>query len=435
MSNIFRRHCDTLENGLRVVTLETPHLHSALAAVHVRAGSRHETPRTNGVTHFLEHVLFRGSENFPDSLAASALVEDAGGSLNGMTLRDQCAFDTPIHPTRLELALRVLGDMVSRPLFLGVELEREIILEEMMDEVDSEGRDIDAGNRMMKLIYGGHPLGMKVAGTTDTVKALTEGDLKDHHARRFNGSSAVVTVAGPVHREEVVPLAAECFSGLPKGQLPEESAPVLLPMGPRLDLLDLDESQTDLCISFPCPPETHPDHPALAMIRAILDDSLTSRLQREIVETRGLAYSIRAGMELFCDAGTFDIDASCTPAKVLALTDAVLSLLGSLASVPVPQEELDRVLARRRIALDFHADDLTTLLNCLGAMELFRPPETFEDSLAALGRVTPTQLLDAARRTFTQDQLHLCAVGPKAGRLKKQLFACAKKHLPARSAP
>lgn len=431
MSNIFQRHCDTLENGLRVVTIEAPHLHSALAAVHVRAGSRHETTATNGVTHFLEHVLFRGSENFPDSLAANALVEDAGGSLNGMTLRDQCAFDTPIHPTRLELALRVLGDMVTRPLFAGVDLEREIILEEMMDEVDSDGRDIDAGNLMMKLVYGGHPLGLKVAGTTDTVKALAGGDLRAHHAKHFNGASAVVSVAGPVHRDEVLDLTRACFSGLPKGCLPDEKAPVLLPTGPHLELVDLDESQTDLCVSFPCPPETHPDHPALAMIRAVLDDSITSRLQREIVETRGLAYSIRAGMELFCDAGTFDIDASCTPAKVLSVVDAVLALLRELTQRPVPQDELNRVLARRRIALDFHADDLNTLVNCLGAMELFRPPETFEENLAALERVTPAHLLDVARRTFTQDALHMCAVGPRVGRLKKQLFGCAKKHLPA----
>ena len=164
----------------------------------------------------------------------------------------------------------------------------------------------------------------------------------------------------------------------------------------------------------------------LAMIRAVLDDSITSRLQREIVETRGLAYSIRAGMELFCDAGTFDIDASCTPAKVLSVVDAVLALLRELTQRPVPQDELNRVLARRRIALDFHADDLNTLVNCLGAMELFRPPETFEENLAALERVTPAHLLDVARRTFTQDALHLCAVGPRVGRLKKQLFLAAE---------
>ena len=426
---IFQRFRTELPSGLRVVTLEVPHLHSALVAVHVRVGSRHETPRTSGVSHFLEHVLFRGSESFPDSLEVNGMIEDAGGSLNGMTLRDQSHYDTPIHPSRLELAVRVLGDLVARPRFAGLELEREIILEEMMDEVDLAGRDIDVGNLVMRLVYGEHPLGLKVAGTTQTVRTLGEVELRAHHARFYNAASIVVSVAGPVHRDEVLPLVEDAFRGLPRGELPLESAPVLLPRGPFIELVDLDESQTDLCLSFPCPPEAHPDHLPLAMIRALLDDCITSRLQRQIVETRGLAYSVRAGMELFSDAGTFDIEAACTPVKVLPVVEATLGLLAELCACPVPRDELDRVLARRRIGLDFHSDDLSTLVNCFGATELFRTPESFEENLAAMARVTPAEIQRVARETFTPEKLHLCAVGPRAGRLKKSLYKCVEQAL------
>ncbi len=426
---IFQRHHNELPSGLRVVTLEVPHLHSALIAVHVRVGSRHETAATNGVSHFLEHVLFRGSQNFPDSLEVNGLIEDVGGSLNGMTLRDQSHYDTPIHPLHLRFGLEVLGDLVIRPRFAGLELEREIILEEMMDELDMAGRDIDVGNLVMRLIFGGHPLGLKVAGTPASVRALCEGDLRAHHARFYNAASMVVSVAGPVHREEVVPLVAAAFADLPRGTPPDESAPILLPVGPLLELVDLDESQTDLCLSFPCPPEGHADHLPLVFIRALLDDNITSWLQREIVETRGLAYSVRAGMELFSDAGTFDIEASCTPAKVLGVVEAVLGLLARLRAAPVPAEELARVLARRRIGLDFHCDDLATLIHCFGAAELFRTPESFEENLAAMARVTPEQICAVARKTFTADKLHLCAVGPRVNRLKKALYRCADRSL------
>jgi predicted Zn-dependent peptidase len=426
----FQRRLSELDSGLRVVTLEVPHLHSALVAVHVRVGSRHETPATNGVSHFLEHVLFRGSQNFPDSLDVNGLIEDVGGSLNGMTQRDQSHYDTPIHPSHLALGIQVLGDLVTRPCFAGIELEREIILEEMMDELDMAGRDIDVGNLVMRLLFGGHPLGLKVAGTPASVRALTEGDLRAHHARFYNAASMVVSVAGPVRHDEVLPLVEEAFAGLPRGALPIESAPVLLPTGPHVELLDLDESQTELCLTFPTPAETHPDHLPLVLIRALLDDNITSWLQREIVETRGLAYSVRACRELFSDVGTFDIEAACTPAKLLPVVEAALGLLGRLRDTPVPESELARVLARRRIGLDFLSDDLGTLVNSFGATELFRSPESFEENLAALARVTPAQIRDVARRTFTQDKLHLCAVGPRVRRLKRELYRCIERALP-----
>src|SRR5438309_1045481 len=123
-----------LSNGLRVVTVELPHLHTGMIAAYVRAGSRHEDPARNGVSHFLEHLFFRGSEGYPDGRTMNALVEDCGGSLNGVTTRDHGYYFSPVHPERLETPIAVLGDMLARPLFKEIELEREVILEEHLDE-------------------------------------------------------------------------------------------------------------------------------------------------------------------------------------------------------------------------------------------------------------------------------------------------------------
>ncbi len=139
-------HKSVLANGLRVVTVELPHLHTGMIAAYVRAGSRHEEPSRNGVSHFLEHLFFRGSEGYPDGRTLNALVEDCGGSLNGVTTRDHGYYFSPVHPERLEVPLAVLGDMLARPLFKEIELEREVILEEILDEVDEKGRDIDIDN-------------------------------------------------------------------------------------------------------------------------------------------------------------------------------------------------------------------------------------------------------------------------------------------------
>src|ERR671929_406710 len=167
-----------LGNGLRVVTVELPHLHTGMIAVYVRAGSRHEDPARNGVSHFLEHLFFRGSEGYPEGRAMNALVEDCGGALNGVTTRDHGYYFSPVHPERLEVPFAVLGDMLARPLFKEIEIEREVILEEILDEVDEKGRDIDVDNLTKRALFVGHPLGMKIAGTPETVSRLGEADLR-----------------------------------------------------------------------------------------------------------------------------------------------------------------------------------------------------------------------------------------------------------------
>src|SRR5512142_12379 len=151
-------HRAVLGNGLRVLTARSPGLHSAMIALYVRTGSRHETRAQNGVSHFLEHLFFRGSVGYPDTVAMNAAVEAAGGSLNGITARDHGCYYTPIHPHAVGTGLAVLGDLVRRPLLREMAVEREVILEEILDEVDADGRDIDPDNRSKRIAYAGHPL-------------------------------------------------------------------------------------------------------------------------------------------------------------------------------------------------------------------------------------------------------------------------------------
>src|SRR5437764_13957912 len=208
-----------LSNGLRVVTVELPHLHTGMIAAYVRAGSRHEDPPRNGVSHFLEHLFFRGSEGYPDGRTLNALVEDCGGSLNGVTTRDHGYYFSPVHPERLEVPLAVLGDMLARPLFKEIELEREVILEEILDEVDEKGRDIDIDNLAKRALFPGHPLGLKIAGTPATVAALTEEHLRTQHARAYGARNIVLAAAGPLRHERVLSLADAHFGSLRSGEV------------------------------------------------------------------------------------------------------------------------------------------------------------------------------------------------------------------------
>jgi predicted Zn-dependent peptidase len=404
-----------LENGLRVVTAELPHLHSGMVAVYVRAGSRHETERTNGVSHFLEHLFFRGSESHPDGRAMNALVEDAGGSLNGVTTRDHGYYFSPLHPSQLETPLGVLGGMLARPLFKEIELEREVILEEILDEVDEDGADIDADNLAKRALFPRHALGLKIAGTRDSVSALTERDLREQHARAYGARNLVLSVAGPFRHEHVVELARRHFSQLPPGEPMRDDPPDPAPEGTNLILQPHPESQLELSLSFRGPSEDDADFPALRVIKRLLDDGLASRMQLAMVEKKALAYSVGAGMEAFTDCSVFEVGCACAPKKGPAALQELVSLLAELRDVDVPAEELERAKRKTRMWLEFALDAPAEMVGWFGTGELLHPPaETFAQWLARIEAVTAADLRRAARRVFRKDAAAV-AVGPVKG--------------------
>ena len=415
-------HKTLLGNGLRVVTVELPHLHAGMLAAYVRAGSRHEDARVNGVSHFLEHLFFRGSAGYPDGRTLNSVVEDVGGNLNGVTTRDHGYYYTPVHPHRLELPFTVLGDMLARPLFKEVELEREVILEEILDEVDEEGRDIDVDNLSKRALFGDHPLGQKIAGTRESVSGLREDDLREHHARAYGARNLVLCAAGPLHHADVVRLAECAFGGLPSGSVITDTALPHRPRGPRLVPVEHRESQTELRLSFLAAAEDHPDFPALLLLRRILDDGLAARLQLNVVERKGLAYAVHGSIDTFSDCSVFEVEAACAPRKAPLVLAELLRLLSELCDEEVPPDELRRAKVRHRIGLEFALDSAGEMIGWFGGTELFRPPEGFDERVAKLEAVAAQDLQRVARATFGREGLVACAVGPLAA-VEKRLAA------------
>jgi predicted Zn-dependent peptidase len=430
--NALSHYRDVLPNGLRVVTVEVPHLHSALIALYVRSGSRHEAPEKMGVSHFLEHMFFRGSERFPDTVRMNALVEAAGGNLNGVTSRDHGYYFTPLHPAEIDVGFEVLGDMLTRPLLVEVETERQIILEEMLDEVDEDGRDIDIDNLSKVALFDGHPLSHKVAGTPRTVRKMALEDLVAHHRRMYCAQNLVLCCAGNVARARVLELAAKHFGDLPPGSATVDEPPPPPPPGPVVHLHDHEDSpQTELRLNFPAPPEHHPDFPALLLARRILDDGLSSRLPFEVVEKRGLAYELHAGIDTFSDLSVFEVEAATAHAKVPKVVETIAQVLGEFCDRGPTDEELARAQRRHRMFLEFSLDSCAELAGWFGGTELWRPAESFPERIARVEAVTAADLRRVASKVLSRKNLHLVLVGRGGSRAEARLRRlCAELPLP-----
>ncbi|KFA92196.1 M16 family metallopeptidase [Archangium violaceum] len=411
----FTYHRDVLPNGLRVVTVETPHLHTALLAVYVRTGSRHETAANNGVSHFLEHLFFRGSEGWPDTVKMNSAVEEVGGNLNGVTTRDHGYYYTPLHPAHLDVGLEILGDMLTRPRLTDMEVERNIILEEMLDEVDEKGRDIDIDNLSKRMLFPDHALAFKIAGTKESVSRLSHEQIREHFARHYVTGNMVVTAAGRVKHDEVLARVERHFARLPRGSESVDLPPPPTPAGPRLHVVTHDEAQTEFRISFRTVPEHHEDWPALQLLRRFLDDGLSSRLPFEIVEKRGLAYSVHASLEAFHDAGIFEIEAASAPDRASLVVAEVFRVLGELSTTPVGEEELARAKRRHRMLLEFSQDAPGELAGWFGGTELFRRPESFGFRADLVDAASAAHVRDVARRYFARENLTVVAVGQRKG--------------------
>ena len=185
-----------LPNGLTVVAAEMPHVHSVSLVAYVRAGSRYEDERTNGVSHFLEHMFFRGTRSYPSTHELAFRIESLGASFNATTTREMAYYYTELAPRHLEAGVEVLGEMFRAPLFPDVDIEREVVLEEMSDDYNEDGVLVDPDSVAKGKVWPGHPLGYPIIGVSRNVERMSRRDLQRHHRRLYVGRNMVLAATG-----------------------------------------------------------------------------------------------------------------------------------------------------------------------------------------------------------------------------------------------
>ncbi len=405
-------HRARLPQGMRVVILPTPQLHVVEVGVYTFAGPRFEAPSTNGLSHLLEHILFRGSQAFPDALSMHQAIEACGGPLSGSTARDNSLYSLCVAPRHTERAIELLGQFLLQPTFAELDLEKELILEERLQERDATGQEIDLDNLSRRSLWPGHSLGMPILGPETNIRRFSRKDVEGWYRRTLVGPGCLAYAAGPVDESSVLDAFKRVFSPLPSGEAP----PVIGVDGEKVDgyrsvFVRHEGSQDDLLLSFRTPSLHDSRGAALQLLSGILGDGVSSRLQWRICERLGLAYTIESGLDLYWDTGALDIEASVGPGKVGKVLQEVLQALRELAEKGPDEGELARARERYRLGMEFSLDSPSKLAAWYAGADLFQTAPSLEQRLADVEGVTATQIRELARELFQPHNLALTVVG------------------------
>ncbi|MEW5993709.1 MAG: pitrilysin family protein [Candidatus Zixiibacteriota bacterium] len=409
-ANTDRYRKAVLPDGLRVVTEFMPSVRSISLGVWVDVGSRHEPAPLNGVSHFIEHMLFKGTHRRTARELAAAL-ESLGGSLNGFTSREHTCFTARFLDEHLETAVDVLSDMTCHATLAPshIRMEKKVICEEIKEVEDTPSDHIH--DLFSETFWGDHPLGRSILGSAKTVTGLTRKGIVDYLSRGYRAGSIVVAAAGRVNHARLVRLVKEYF------EFAQGVAESALPAGRSLQRnvrIHTDgNSQTHLCLGFPGLSFTDPDKMAALALNAHLGAGMSSVLFQKIREERGLAYSVYTFHDLYCDAGVVGAYLGTDRRHVRQAVEIILKEFEALKRRRLPSAKLDQVKSQMKGQLALSMESTTGRMNRLARQELMNQPyRSHRQMLNAVDRVSTSQLMEMANRLFDRSRIAVAVLGP-----------------------
>ena len=404
-----------LGNQLRVLTSTMAHTQSVSIVICVGAGSRYESDELAGVSHFIEHLPFKGTEHWPTARDVSEAIEGVGGIMNASTDRETTVFWCKVARPHFEMAFAVLMDMIINPRLdpEEVEKEREVIQEELRMSYDNPSFRVDL--LIDEAMWPDQAMGRDVGGTPETVAAIQQGAIRDYMRQQYNPANTVVAVAGNITHEEVGNLLEDVAQDWqPLEPLDWERASDGHP-GPVVKVERRRSDQSHLCLAMPGLPLDHEDRYALYLLNVILGDGMSSRLFLNLRETQSLAYDVSSSISHFRDCGSMVIYCGVEPRKT---NDAVRALVSELDGMRHEADEREltkaREYAKGRMLL--RMEDTRAVASWMGGQELLQGKVyTVEQVVAQLDAVQPADVARVANGLFETGKLRLALVGPQGG--------------------
>lgn len=403
----------TLDSGLRIHLVPMEHSYSVGVGLFVRLGSRYESEADGGLSHFIEHMLFKGTKRRPTAKDLSLAIEGIGGIFNANTGHELTTYWAKVGKVHLEVALDVLIDMVHNSLFAEneVEKERRVIVEEINESLDTPENVVFM--MLDELMWPDHPLGRDIAGTRETVTRITRSRIVEHWANSYHPANMALAVAGPVTLSRVVDLVSPrmaCWGENGAGTFRSVVPPV---PGPKAAIRHRDIEQAHLCVACPGLPRQHPDRFVLRMLNAVLGEGMSSRLFLEVRERQGLAYSVYSYTTFLSDSGALVTYAGVDPRQASNALAAILGEWDRLRQDRVGEEELAKAKEFVKGRTLLRLEDSYANAAWVGVQSsLDGRVETVEAVLRQVDEVTPADVQRVAQDVLCGDMLRLAIVGP-----------------------
>ncbi len=400
-----------LANGTRVVSVPQPHLQGASLSVFVKVGPRYEQPETNGISHFLEHMLFRGTPRYATAYELSLAAEALGGTIDAATYADFTHYQLHVPSERALEALDLLAELLRAPRLLDLELEKKIVREEILADRDVDGREVDAENLSRLLLFPNHSIGFKITGEPENVERFDIPDLRRHLEKHYGAANMAVVATGDIAPEAVLERARQAFENFPRGTLTLIEQPPPPRHEQHLLFVKNEASQTDVRVCFRAVGPDDPDYMPLKLLLRVLDDGMSTRLHRRLTDESGLAYDAFASLDPYEELSVVDVGASVEHDKVPEVISVILDMLHEFTLELVSEAELEKARARYNWNLRRIIDSPEDLALYAGTQAIFGRRIDLASLWHEVEQVSVEHLRNAARRVFRKENLHIVCVG------------------------
>src|SRR5438105_3081144 len=403
----------TLQNGLRLLTTHMPGMRSASIGFFFTVGSRYEADPIGGISHFIEHMLFKGSRHYPTARLLSEAIEGVGGIFNGSTGKEITSYTARVPGEQLPLVMNVLADMIRYPLFDATEIEKErsVIIEELSATRDDPQEWVNL--LVDEVMWPNLPLGRDDAGFVETVAQIQRQQMLDYLDVHYRPNSLVISVAGNIDHAQVVQAIAQIFQrwearkqpGWQASLPPRDTLPVAM--------IKKETEQTNICLATLGAPYTSSDYYPILLINAILGDGMSSRLFQTLREEQGLAYDIGSYFNSYHDTGNVVVSAGVDPSQTEAAIQAIIGELHQLCETPVPVDELNRIKAYVRGGILLGLEGTQQVASWLASQESLRNTVMeVEEMIARVDAVTSGDIQRVAESCFSPEWRRLVIIGP-----------------------
>src|SRR5579871_4827627 len=403
-----------LTNGLRVITIPMSSFESATVLVMVGAGSRYERKDNNGISHFLEHMAFKGTEKRPSAIEIAGLIDGIGGEFNAFTGKEYTGYYIKSGNQHLELLLDVLSDMLQRSKLDPAEIEKEkgVILEELNLYEDTPSRKI--GDIYEQLLYGDSPMGWDIGGDKEVIKAITRKDFTDYMSSLYSAANMTVVVAGGIEDAKTKQLVEQYFGKMDKFDTLRYSKVVDSQSLPKVLLKQKDTEQSHMALGVRTVPLEHPDRYPLEVLSAILGAGMSSRLFHEIREKRGLAYYVRTTSDHYLDCGSLVTLAGVDPKRIEEAVEVTLAEYKKVADgkADITPEELKKAKELLKGHLVLELEDSRSVASFYASQELLEKQiDNPTDVMQRIDSVTMEDIYRVGKTYIVNGTLNLAVIG------------------------